>query len=317
MDQLVDTVRSIAQRLAATDAQQREAAAAAKRLAVRVEPVPLHDVTVAGVDGGLVKRSLHGMDCLLVRAAAASFHYRDGGVAQVRYYPSRFPPPQPEVPEGLSEGEWQSFASLRRLREETGTAIAALEALRPTVLLMDGLLAPHPLDRPSPRMEALYQEVIRNYTTLYGLAVRHGIGLAGIVEDSRSAVFCDFLRGQGVPVPATARDTSFLSFLLDQGERTPPMAWPEVETFFLRTARDDRPLRVDYLPKTIPLARLAGLLLSVSGQHKGYGFPAPLIEADQVAKLAEEEMDAFSSRLVALCRGLPGALRLRRDQRPF
>ncbi|MBI4173508.1 MAG: DNA double-strand break repair nuclease NurA, partial [Candidatus Aenigmarchaeota archaeon] len=90
----------------------------------------------------------------------------------------------------------------------------------------------------------------------------------------------------------------------------------KIHTFYLKTSDFDRPLKVDFLGRGNAKA-IASMLLSVSGHHPGYGFPAPLIEADNVACLQENEMSHFHSQIVRLVGNIPSVMTLRREQRPF
>ena len=62
---------------------------------------------------------------------------------------------------------------------------------------------------------------------------------------------------------------------------------------------------------------ISAILLSISGHHSGYGLPAPLIEADNVAKLSESEMENIYSNILSFTGHLPGVMKLRREERPF
>ncbi|MBI4182316.1 MAG: DNA double-strand break repair nuclease NurA [Candidatus Aenigmarchaeota archaeon] len=344
MQDVMQTVRRIVQRLAEAEAQRRSLAGMIRNLpgsslVVRATPHPLDPLQVAAVDGGLMKKSLHGMDCLLVRAAAVCFRYTGGKVGSVAYFPSRDPAPRAEVFEALSEIEWSQFASLHRLLEEIRTAAQALEQFQPDLLLLDGMLLPHYLDKPAAAspLGSLYQQVLGEYRLLFARAREHHVALAGVVEDSRNTAFCEYLGSEilprlGPPGPELellqqTRDSALLFHLLERGERTMPLPTsnpvaaeigaPPLQTFYLKTARFDRPLRVDFVPETVEIDALAGMLLAVSGQHAGYGMPAPIIEADQVARLTEGEMDRFYVSILSQAGSLSATMRLRRDQRPF
>ena len=128
------------------------------------------------------------------------------------------------------------------------------------------------------------------------------------------------------------RDTNLLYLVLEKGEKTVPFRYSRspsehpvlkdlgtlaegIQCFYLKTARYDRPIKVDTLsPHT---EKLASILLAISGQHPNYGIPAPLIEADNVAKLSEQEMENFYSQIISLVGNTSSAMRLRREQRPF
>lgn len=346
MEQLILSVKRIVEKIAASEKKRRKLAEFVRELppsmkiTKRIEPTPLKDIRIAGVDGGLVKKSLHGMDCMLVRAAAACFHYKEGKVEKVEYFPSRNPTPRPEIYEALSEAEWNQFSSLNRLKEEIDVALRCIDQLQPNMLLLDGLLLPHYLDKPasSSPLAPLYQQLLHSYKTLFSHAIKSKVALAGVVEDSRGTVFCDFLATEllsrvshgMVPELKTllkkTRDSNLLYLVLERGERTLPFpsghptiteGMPRIQSFSLKTAQYDRPLKIEFLPQTVTINELAGVLLSISGHHSSYGLPAPLIEADNVAKLSELDIENLYSNILSLAGGLPSFLKLRREQRPF
>ena len=347
MHELASLIRKIAQRIEETESKRVRLARFVNGLGPVMEikrnisPSLLDDLKVAAVDGGLVKKSLHGMDCMLVRAAGVCFHYRKGKVSDVKYFPSRNPTPRPEIYESLSEVEWNQFAGLNRLQEEISTAIKCLEAFKPDVLLLDGMILPHYLDRPSRSspLFPLYDSLMKAYRLLFEKSIKQKTALAGVIEDSRNIVFCDYLcskvlsRVDHKAIPEIekllkkTRDSNLLYLILEKGERTlsfplqNPQALnfdlPPVKTFYLKTARFDRPLKIDYLPQTILEDPLSSILLAISGQHSGYGLPVPLIEADNVAKLSEMEMESFYSSIISLAGRGASTMKLRREQRPF
>ena len=347
MQNLIPLIKKIAQRITETESKRIKLAEFVKEvspgmdLTVKVSLDPLDSLKIVGVDGGIVKKSFHGNDCMLVRAAAACFHYEKGKVSKVEYFPSKNPPPKPEIYEALSELDWNHFTSLNRLKEEITVAIQAMEAFKPDLLLLDGLLLPHYLDKPantSPLYNT-YNNVLTLYRTLFSNAVKSRTALAGVVEDSRSVLFCTHLATNILSkvdhpmIPELkilldkTRDSNILYFILKKGERslsfTVPnplninVDFPPIQTFYLKTVEYDRPLKIDFLTETIRPDTLAGILLSISGYHSGYGIPAPLIEADQVAKLDEVEMDNFYANILSLTGTLPSIMRMRREQRPF
>lgn len=355
MEHLIPTIREIAERIAAKEEKRRTLAHFLRSLPAggreAVRPSELDGVRIMGVDGGLVKKSLHGLDCMLTRAVAVCFSYQNGKVGHVDYYPSRLPVPEPAIVESVSDLEWMYYSAIKRQRTEVQAAREAMKRFRPDVVLMDGMLLPHPSDRPAKGSPAFpqYQELMAEIRQLYETALDQRIALAGVIEDSRSSRFCSHVAGQilrGRPAAPEAEkllgettDTSLLFWMLDKGERT--AIFPCVEDrethplgkdigdsvdrlfmFYLKTARMDRPIRVDFLAQDSgqireEADRLAGILLSVSGQHAGYGLPAPLIEADNRAKLSENEMENFYAQVLSMTGTLPAIMRLRRDQRPF
>lgn len=335
-------IQEIAERIAATEKKRKRLAefvteVAGHQLKQSIDPSPLKQVRIAAVDGGMLKRSFHGMDCLLVRAAGVCFEYTNGNVASVQYHPSRNPIPRPEIFESLSELDWNHFSSLNRLQEEISQATVCMEHWQPDLLLIDGMLLPHTLDRPAKTspLFPVYSSLLRSYQKLFAIAKEKKIALAGVVEDSRSTLFCDYVResilskvthemvSELSSLLGKTRDSNLLHLILEKGERTKTFHvaglpdLPLLRTFFLKTAAFDRPLKVDYLPETTNPEELGPLLLAISGHHSGYGLPTPLIEADNVAKLSELEMENLYATILSFTGQLPSMMALRRDQRPF
>ncbi len=300
--------------------------------------------TVA-IDGGLVKKSFHGIDCMLVRAVGVCFWYEDGKVKGVEYFPSKSPAPKPYLEESFSDIDWAYFTSVIRQKTEMEAAVECLKRFEPDVLLLDGPIVPHHSDRPgtSSRVFSYFQGLTELCRKLHAETEKRGVCFAGIVEDSRSNRFCgvikDMLAGEKADfgdVLEKSKDTPFLSLLLEKNERSVafpysknPLEHPVLKefeyagnfySFYLRTAAYDRPVRVDFIRKDgidLYADKLASLLLSISGQNPHYGFPAPLIEADNAAKLSEEEMDNFYYKLLRYIGDMPGFMKLRREERPF
>jgi len=347
MNNLINSVKEIVQRITETETKRKKLADFVRELPPemkimkKVNPLPLDNVTIAGIDGGLVKKSLHGMDCMLVRAVGAGFRYSGGKVEKVEYFPSKNPAPRPEIYESPSEIEWNHFTAINRLIEEITTATNCIEKLKPDILLLDGMLLPHHLDKPAATspLNTLYKKLIQEYKNLFEKAISSRVALAGVIEDSRNIIFCDHLSNEVLSqvnhgmVPELkkllkkTRDSNLLHLVLERGERTTtfpssnPLSSdfgiPPIRSFYLKTASYDRPLKIDFLPQTVDIDTLAGLLLSVSGQHSGYGLPVPLIEADNVAHLSEIDMENFYSSILSLTGNITSTMKLRREQRPF
>ncbi len=386
---MLAAVASIAERIRSSEARRAKLAGFLREvgpgisLLKSVAPAPALSARIVAVDGGIGKKALQGFDFLLARAVAVCFTYQNGRTVQVQHWPSRMPAAEAFSAEGSSEQEWNCAVSLIRQRLEAEAARKAVERFSPDLVLMDGLLAPHPADRPAngSAVGAEYQRSLAAWAALHAT----GATIAGVVEDSRSTRFCEYVRDRvlsGVAHPAvaeaqellsTSRDTALLSLLMERGQRTllfdhsgnPALrdlaalapdsaAAPDgaragvgLRSFFLKTAAWDRPVRVDFLARSTgrevlgrrsadlrqadsaPQATgqeqaveaeadaLAAALLAVSGQHAGYGMPAPLIEADNAARLGEHEVEAFYAQLLASAGPLPSLLQLRREERPF
>jgi NurA-like 5'-3' nuclease len=130
------------------------------------------------------------------------------------------------------------------------------------------------------------------------------------------------------------RDTNLLFWVLEPKERTMIFRYSEkpedhpvlrdlgewgkkIQSFYLKTARLDRPLRIDFMGSEEIGNRIASIILSVSGHHSGYGLPAPLIEADNVAKLSEDDIESFYDQISSFTGNIPSVMKLRREMRPF
>lgn len=350
MKQLIHKIREIAQRITSTENRRSELAGLLRNLPEkglfsRINPDPLDDIKIAGVDGGLAKKSLQGFDCMLVRSVGVCFHYQNGKVNGVEYFPSRIPVPRAEIAEAFSDMDWAYFTSIARQESEVKTARQCMETFRPDVLLMHGPIIPYYSDRPSSSSGVYnhYQGLIKECKELYKEAQQAGVILAGVVEDPRSTVFCKYIRDvlpghntkpELAELLDKTRDTNLLSLALQKGEMSRLFRYSErpeehpilrdlgdyggmVHTFYLKTARWDRPVRVDLLRCETDEARLASVLLAISGQHPGYGLPAPLIEADNAARLSDSEIENFHSQILSLTGNTPGMMKMRREQRPF
>jgi hypothetical protein len=353
MDKIIPKIREIAERISKTENRRMRVADFLKNISRDVElkyPVrldELKDVKVIGVDGGLVKKNLHGFDCILTRSAGVCFHYKKGVIKDVKYWPSKMPAPVPEMKEMLSELDFIYFSSLMRVRSELKTAIKCTELFKPNVLLLDGSIVPHYSTKPSKSSESyeLYAEVVELCKKLFHLSEKTGTILAGVIEDSRSSNFCKLIKDSilsGIKSEPAAeigklldrtRDTALLYLVLEKGEQTVVFPYAKdseqhivlkgfgkvsnkLHSFYLKTSSFDRPVKVDFLGKN-NVEKLSSVLVSISGHNPHYGIPAPLIEADHVAKLSEEDMDRFYSSVCSYVGNLPGVMKLRREQRPF
>ncbi len=357
MERLIPRIREISERIVETEERRRKLGEFLRSVSgeldiiKNVRPSGLDGVSVAAVDGGIAKKSLHGFDAVLVRAAGVRFAYVSDRVDRVDYFPSRIPVPHADIIEALSDLEWSYFTSLMRMGLEARLSSECIDRFSPTMLLMDGSIVPHHMDRPSrnSRMYERYLSVVDDYRNLYEKAQATGTALAGVIEDSRGVSFCKMVKedilsrishpraGELASILDKTRDTNLLYWALKKGERSSVFPYSEsaeehpvlkdfgewgkrVWSFYLKTAERDRPVRVDFLSRENPEKEadsISSILLPISGQHSEYGLPAPLIEADNVAKLSEEEVENFYSNIISFTGNIPGVMKLRRETRPF
>lgn len=315
---------------------------------LKIEKSDLESLKIAGIDGGIVKHSLHGIDLMLLRAAGVIFFYSKGRLEKVEYYPDAMPSPTPKIVfEPLHEIEFEMNSNYERQIVEVSTASEVVEKFKPDIIFLDGSIIPHYTERPA-KDSALfptYKKLIQSYLDLFSKVSEKGTILAGVIEDSRGTRFCEIIKEkfkddknflEFKPLLETTKDSNLLTYALKLGERTlvfnyssEPEKHPILKefgefsnfifSFYIKTAEFDRPLRVDFLAEkdSIKTANsISSILLALSG-HANYGMPSVLIEADQRAKLTEKDLELFYYDLLTKAGNLASLFSLRREQRPF
>lgn len=319
---------------------------------------PLTDNMIAGVDGGVLARPLHGLDLILVRAIAAIFNYENGSLTKAEYHPSEVPWPElMSIHEPLDSREFELLVGMRRQLTELKRAKETVENWDLDTLLLDGSIVPQYTSHASKsRTRELYRELIDAFTTLYQTCVEKRIILLGVVKDSRSARLIDIFQRKVLPdldagaslppqdisslednreVLLDSRDTVFLDYLLDPGERSFVFRYADapanllrdigdwrsqIHAFYVKTVPYDRPLRIEFVSDSERVSRKAdeasSLIHALSAHHDACALPSVLIEADACARLAQEEIsmirDSINDRLEPST-----LLDLRRERGPF
>lgn len=296
-------------------------------IAIPVEKIDIN-MEIAANDAGLLSRELHGADILLGRAVAVKFSYEKNKLTSVEYYPSSFSKVEYDVKTGLDEREILWHKNLFRLRLEIENGIGAVEKFSPELFLMDGSLTPLLSDRPSEDSQ-LYEDynlVVSIYKELFSLCERKGVALAGVIKDSRGKRFMEIIKSR---VDENCADSIFLHYLLKEGERTFVFNYREENTIirdlspwgrkvnilYLKPSKNDRPLRVEFLPSKFSFSEFASILHTLSSISSSYAYPAILIEADMRAALNPEEMESAEKMFSFYSGGT--VLPLRRNSRPF
>jgi len=292
--------------------------------------------SVAAVDGGVEKKSLHGFDIFLLKAVGVVYAYEGGKLAKAEYYPSPFPPSEPMLNfKAYSDIELEVLINMQRQMKEVETATQVIEAFKPRLLLLDGSVLPHytyAQSADSPLYE-VYARMIESYRRLFSTAKLNGIKLAGVIKDSRGSRFCEIIAenfsGEKRSMLEESKDVSVLSYALQKGEMTAafdytkdPDKHPIVrefsgfkfKSFYFKPSQFDVPVRVDLLGEDAE--EIAGLLLKLI-PSESYAVPAPLIEADQRARVSSEEMLRVYTDLVSRLGPLDSLKEPRRDRRPF
>jgi hypothetical protein len=333
-----------------------------KRFIRRIEPTSLSGLRIAGIDGGLVRRQFRSMDLILIRSIAVVFQFGSEEGPTVDFFPDPFPEPQVRpMMLTLSGTELDQLASLERVAAELGVTLSVLDEYHTDLILVDGSLFYHPRDRPQSGSIVFekFQEVLSLYRQLYNKARKKGTTLVGIVKDSRSARVANILGDilphvvrdpaifemiQGVDyrwLLKISRDCDILNTFLDEGERSfifrysselqntnslpdSLLSWASsIWVTYLKTARDDLPLRIEILVDTDSeedvwkVDRALAAILPLSWQHSEYGIPAPILEADARAKISTNETNMVIDRLMALSGITYTTLEKRRSRNPF
>jgi hypothetical protein len=295
----------------------------------------LENPTVAGIDGGIIKKSLHGIDLLLIRTAGVIFHFENGKLKKTEYYPQPIPSPIPEASfDPFSEMEFEINANMKRQIAEVTTAKEVVEKFSPDILLMHGSIVPHYTSKADFLLQT-YEKMIEAYKKLFSLSEKTLI--AGVVEDSRGKRFCDLvseklqLNSEQQILLQKTRDTNILTYAMKLRERTFAFPYAEknhfilkefpdfsekISTFYMKPAEFDRPIRIDFLGKDQEAERISSFVFSLV-KNSTYGLPSILVEADQRAKLSEKDFDIFFSDLVNKVGRFPAVFELRREERPL
>ncbi len=213
-------------------------------------------------------------------------------------------------------------------KKEIKISIETISKYSPDLFLIDGSLIINPADVPKKDSSVYmdYTEVKKLLDRLYELAKKKNCMLAGVVEDSRSSTFCgsvaknilDKVKSPKIPgltnILNRTRDTNLLYYMLKKGEATKNIDLEgEVKCFYLRSAEFDRPIRVEFIERE---KEIAEIIYTISSQSRTYGLPNVLIEADQRAKLSENDTDYYTN-LIASKLGVQNIFFLRRENRPF
>ncbi|MFW9981223.1 MAG: DNA double-strand break repair nuclease NurA [Candidatus Thorarchaeota archaeon] len=332
-------------------------------LMTKIKSSTLPGLKIVGVDGGLVRKRFRSMDLVLTRGIAVIFHFGPEEGPTVDFYPDAFPEPRIiPLMLTLSSTELDQLASLERIAAELRVTLSVIEEFRPYLILLDGSLFYHPRDRPQSGsiVYEKFQEVLALYKQLYNKARKKQTILIGIVKDSRSTrvattmgeILPHIIRSpeifemmQGIDyrwLIKISRDCDLLDTFLEEGERSfvfrysselqtntnnpteDLSSWtPSIWVTYLKTARDDLPLRIEYLSEDehdIDTSRIDAALsaiLPLSSQHPEFGIPTPILEADARAKITANETRLIIDRLMALSGLTYMSLEKRRSRNPF
>ncbi|MFH7882350.1 MAG: DNA double-strand break repair nuclease NurA, partial [Candidatus Aenigmatarchaeota archaeon] len=316
-----------------------------------MEKISLDDLCVAGIDGGLVSHSFHGIDVMLLRAVGVIFYFKNSKIKKVDYWPDSLPSFVPRVIfDPFTDIELEVNSNFERQIVEVKNAVEVIRNFKPDIVFLDGSIVPHYVERPVEHsmLFPTYQKLLESYLELFYEAERNETILAGIIEDSRGTRFCEIANQRILSrlkeiepeiklLLNRTIDSNLLTYTLNLGERTLVFkysSFPEqhpilkefggkiansIFSFYLKTAEFDRPIRVDFLGEKEFIKKanfISSVILALCG-HSNYGIPSVLIEADQRARLSEKDLEIFYNDLVAKTGNLAALFLQRREQRPF
>jgi len=321
----------------------------------KVQDANVDGLKIAGVDGGVVHKSLNFFDIALIRAVGVLFLHQKESRPVVRYFPEEQPFPDILTSiEPLSINEIDTLISIWRMQKEIRCGISLIEEDQPDLIILDGSVLPVVEFRQVMQSEFLsnqYKNLKTLYRKLYSLCQKNRTALCGIVKDSRSAILTSKLSAllphlsklQGFErlleidyrmIVKQLRDTDLLYQVLDTNERTfefllsnftddTDKDLPDfnIHCFYLKTVEFDTPLRVEFpLLFSDPQSqteKISSLVNSVSRYNPEYGIPSVIIEADARATLQETDADILVDEIASKIGYSSYSLQKRRSRVPF
>ena len=322
---------------------------------VKVPKTNIEGLKVAGVDGGVIHRTLNYFDIALIRAVGVLFYHQKDDKPQVRYFPEEHPFPDILTSiEPLSQNEIDTLISIWRMQKEIRCGITLLEEDKPDIIMLDGSVLPFIDYKQVNQSEFLlsqYRNLKTLYRRLYSLCEKNRTALCGIVKDSRSAIltnklsallphlgkmpeFDQLIKIDYRPIVKQLRDTDLLYQVLDVDERTfefflskfnddtdQELKNFDIHCFYLKTAEFDTPLRVEFpllfSDQTDLAQRISALVIAVSRYNPEYGLPSVIIEADARARLQETDADILVDEISSKIGYSSFSLQRRRSRLPF
>ena len=296
--------------------------------------------SVAGVDSGMVRKSLHGIDLILIKVVGVVFYFEDGKLKDAKYYsPSTFFEPI-IFQDPFSEIELDAATNIFRQMKEVKAAEKVLKEFKPDFILLDGSILPHyvsNLDKDS-FLYPYFKDMIAAYKSLFASVKSSKSILAGVIEDSRASRFCNLISEnlkidkELTLILERSKDTNLLDYVLKKGERTTSFFYSsfleriaasplkefnlrEFASFYIKLSDVDAPLRVDFLNDKENAANKISSVLSFLMTSEEYSMPTVLVEADIRARLSEKNLELFYQELAGRLGFLSSLRRERRERR--
>ncbi|MFW5902722.1 MAG: DNA double-strand break repair nuclease NurA [archaeon] len=299
-----------------------------KELSIEVEEEDLN-LSIAGVDGGICRKKLRGIELVITRSCLVEMTYRENKLKEYLYYPN--PNPDPTLHNYELEDNNTKKPHLLRMNEEITTALEYIETEpKADVLILDGSIIPNPHSKPKNNSEERedYELVVSKYEKLFKKSSDKGIQLIGAIEDSKSRKIS---KKKGID----SLDNLLLYHILRKNQRTSEFNYSDqpgehpvltdfsreirnkIKFMYLKPVEGDTPLRIEYLDGQMSPDKIASAFQEISKVSNNYSYPIPLIEADLHAKLTEKETDLIIQRIKNQAGENPALKEKRRNVRPF
>jgi hypothetical protein len=305
-----------------------------KQLVYPLKPIKINQ-KIAAVDSGITSEEFHGFDLLSLRCVGVIYDYRESEIL-ISHYPNIRPKLIHDSKRGLENHEVNLHKSLFRLKNELACGLEIIEKFSPSFLLLDGSIVPLISDKPPSNslVFPLYQEVIQSYKTLYKKAEENDCSIVGVIKDSRGKRFLEIVQKYERENEITKHsiDTEFLSFLLNENERTAIISysqnpienpilkdlgeWAEkIFIFYIKPISNSSAIRLEFLKGKKSPDEIASTISSLSVINKEYTYPAALIEADIRSRITNKDIDLVDKIFYSKISNRPN--QLKRNIRPF
>ncbi len=284
----------------------------------------LDKIKIAGIDGSILKKSLHGIDIVIKRAVGVIYTFENNKLVKTDYFPSEFPSPIPEViKDAIPENELGVLLNIIRERKEIEISLQVLKKFKPDFLILDGSIIPHYTFSTDSTgiISDEWKKMIKKYIKMLSLALNMNVSVFGVIKDSRGKRFGEFLvenfsQLKNNPLLEKFKDTYVLSNVLQHKEFTIPFTYssnpkshpilkhfPEeisskIFCFYSKPSKYDRPLRIDFLKKGENHKKITSLLISLAVSDN-YGIPSILIEADRRARLPKKYVEKLYTSILS------------------
>jgi|GEM_PF-2693570 len=319
-----------------------------------VPKISIKGLSIAGIDGSLLIKKLHGFDIFVMRALGVVFKYRKNSV-DAEYFPGKKPDPVIKVNTiPTTSLESDILASFERAKLELSTAINLLKKYTPNILLLDGSLfitKSLKMILSNTYLRKSYSELANLYSQLYSLAYDHEILLAGIIKDTRKHIFVDLL-SKLIPhllifdkpllskitkidyrrILRHANDLDILFNILNPGERTTYFVEtdipynngeesfkPKIYSFYLKAVPLDFPLRIEFMDiynnPVLSGEKVSIIVYNLSCFSQHLAYPTVLIEADRRVRMLKSDLELIYHQFLARLGSTVANLSLKRREK--